>query len=159
MGYGETRFASPSHAFKTLYLAKTLTTGVAETIVRDRFVGKSRRRLTEEEIDAWGVTEVAATAPLSLPDLRAGGPIRLGVPTNVVRGKAQGPGRRFSEALYRSAPDLDGIFYPSRLTNDWCIAVYDRGVPKLRAGEVRPLIRHPCLLPALAALNVAVLAK
>jgi len=56
MGYGETRFASPSKTFKVLYLARTLVTGVAETVVRDRFVAKARRLLTIEEIEAWGVT-------------------------------------------------------------------------------------------------------
>ena len=43
MGFGETRFASPSRAFKVLYLGRTLTTAVAETIVRDRFAGRRRR--------------------------------------------------------------------------------------------------------------------
>lgn len=159
MGYGETRFASPSNAFKVLYIAETLVTGVAETIVRDRFVGRAKRRLTEEEIEAWGVTEVDANAPLSLVDLRTTGLVQLGVPTNAVRGKAQGPGRRFSEALYTLIPAVDGILYPSRLTNDVCIAVYDRAVTKLNAGAVHPVILQAGLVPALEALNVTVLAK
>jgi hypothetical protein len=53
-----------------LYIANTLTTGVAETIVLDRFVGKARRRLTEEEIEAWGVAEIGGNAPQPLLDLR-----------------------------------------------------------------------------------------
>ena len=39
------------------------------------------------------------------------------------------------------------------------VAVYDRAVTKLEAGEVRPVIRQARLVPALAALNVTVLAK
>ena len=74
MGYGETRFASPSKAFKVLYIAQTLITGVAETIVRDRFVGKAERRLTEEEIEAWGIAEVEANA--HLPVLIFARPVR-----------------------------------------------------------------------------------
>jgi hypothetical protein len=159
MGYGETRFASPSKDFKVLYIAQTLIAAVAETIVRDRFVHKARRRLTEEEIGAWGIAEVEANAPLSLLDLRTTGPVRLGIPTNVVRSKAHGPGRRFSEALYALAPAVDGIMYPSRLTNDICIAVYDRAVSRLNAGAVTPVIRQGGLIPALAALNITVLAK
>jgi hypothetical protein len=159
MGYGETRFASPSKAFKVLYIAKTLIAGVAETIVRDRFVGKAGRRLTEEEIEAWGIAEVEGNAPLSLLDLRTTGPVRLGVPTNVVRGKAHGTGRRFSEALYALAPEVDGIMYRSRLTDDICIAVYDRAVTRLNAGSVAPVIRQPGLVAALTTLNITVLAK
>jgi hypothetical protein len=159
MGYGETRFASPSKAFKVLYIAQTLITGVAETIVRDRFVGKAERRLTEEEIEAWGIAEVEANAHLSVLDLRTTGPVQLGIRTNVVRGEKHGPGRRFSEALYALAPAVDGIMYPSRLTNDICIAVYDRAVTRLNAGAVAPVIRQGGLVPALAALNIAVLAK
>jgi hypothetical protein len=49
--------------------------------------------------------------------------------------------------------------YPSRLTNDICIAVYDRAVTRLNAGAVAPVIRQGGLVPALAALNIAVLAK
>lgn len=158
MGFSETRFASPSRAFMVLYLGRSLVTAVAETIVRDRFVGRRRRVLALEEIQAWGVTEVSAAAPLSLLDLRGAGAVQLGVPTNAVRGKAHGPGRRFSEALYDQVPDLDGILYPSRLTNDVCIAVYGRAVEKLKAAAARPMADQPELLSALGALNVIVLA-
>lgn len=37
MGYGETRFSSPARAFQLLYIARDLATGIAETIIRDRF--------------------------------------------------------------------------------------------------------------------------
>ncbi len=140
-----------------LYLGRTLATAVAETLVRDRFVGRSRRRLTKEEVEAWGVTEVAAASPLSLLDLTGSGLLQLGAPTNVVRGKAQGPGRRFSEVLHAEAPGLDGILYPSRLTNQASIAVYERAAGKLRASPLQPLIDHPGLIPTLMALNIQVL--
>jgi hypothetical protein len=157
LGYGETRFASPSKSFKVLYIAKGLATGVAETIVRDRFAGKTRRRLTRDEVEDWGITEVACTARLSLLDLRTTGLVQLGVPTNAVRGKAHGTGRRFSEALYAVAPQVDGILYPSRLTNDVCIVVYDRAVHKLSAGAVYPIILQRDFIPALTILNVEVI--
>lgn len=159
LGYGETRFASPSRAFRVLYLGRDLVTGIAETVIRDRFVGRARRRVTEEEILAWGVTSVSARAPLSLLDLRATGPIRLGIATDTVRAKSHKAGRAFSEALYRAAPAIDGIVYPSRLTNADCIAVYDRAVPKLEARPVVPLTTQPALVPALAALDVTVIAE
>jgi hypothetical protein len=73
LGFGETRFARPSKSFKVLYIAKGLATGVAETIVRGRFASKTRRRLTRDEVEDWGITEVARTARLSLLDLRSTG--------------------------------------------------------------------------------------
>ena len=36
MGYGKTRFASPTDSFKLLYVAQDLQTALAEAIIRDR---------------------------------------------------------------------------------------------------------------------------
>jgi hypothetical protein len=157
LGFGETRFASPSRAFKVLYLGKSIVTSLAETVIRDRFVGRAKRRLTREEIEAWGIAEVTAKSPLALLDLRTTGVIQLGVATNTIRGKAHKAGRAFSEVLYAQAPGIDGILYQSRLTNGSCIAVYDRGVAKLAAGNLEPLITQQALIPALNHLNVTVL--
>jgi hypothetical protein len=159
LGFGETRFASTGRSFKLLYLGRSLTTAVAETVIRDRFVGRRRRVLTQEEIETWGAAEVRAAEPLTLLDLTGTGLVQLGVPTNAVRGKAHGSGRGFSEALYFQGPMIDGILYPSRLTNEPCIAIYDRAVAKLRASPVQRLVDQPTLIPALSALNVTVLAK
>lgn len=41
-GYGATRFASQNDAFKVIYAAENLTTALAETVVRDRFLTKAR---------------------------------------------------------------------------------------------------------------------
>ncbi len=54
MGFGETRFASPSNAFKLLYIAADLATAMAEAIVRDRFEGLDSRELTLSDLDGWG---------------------------------------------------------------------------------------------------------
>jgi hypothetical protein len=52
-GHGLTRFASPMKAFQVLYLGQDLATAVAETLVRDRFQDKARRRLTQAEAATW----------------------------------------------------------------------------------------------------------
>ena len=62
-GFGVTRFASPTKAFKVIYIAQDLTTAVAETLVRDRFQGRARRKLLDIEAALWGATEVNARAP------------------------------------------------------------------------------------------------
>ena len=99
-GFGVTRFASPTKTFKVIYLGQDLTTGVAETLVRDRFQGRVRRKLLDVEAALWGATEVKASAPLTLIDLRTTGLVRLGVSTESARGKAQGQGRKLSQAIY-----------------------------------------------------------
>ncbi len=159
LGYGQTRFASPTRSFRVLYLGRNLTTAVAETLVRDRFVGRRRRLFSLDDIQECGVTQVSASLPLAILDLTGSGLLQLGVATDAVRGKAHGHGRRFSEGLHAQAPDIDGVLYPSRLTNQACIAVYERAVGKLRSSPLESLVDQPTLVPALRALNITVLAK
>ena len=154
MGYGETRFASPTNAFKVLYLAENLVTSVAEAVVRDRYQGKARRRLHESEAERWGATSVTATRPLQLIDLRTTGLVRLGVSTEAARGKAQGQGRKLSQALHDQT-NADGLLYASRLTAAACICVFERAVPALQATPVAVLVELPDFIAALRALNVA----
>jgi hypothetical protein len=66
MGFGKTRFASPTDAFKLLYIAEDLATGLAEAVIRDRFEGATARELTAGELADSGVTEVSARAAPSI---------------------------------------------------------------------------------------------
>jgi len=159
LGFGETRFASPSLAFKVLYLGQNLVTAIAETVIRDRFVGRAIRRLTVDEVESWGVVDVGARENRTLLDLRTTGLVQLGVATDAVRSRSHRAGRAFSESLYEQAPHTDGILYPSRLTNGLCIAVYDRGAAKLTAGRVEPLVTIAALVPVLRQLNVTVISS
>lgn len=127
MGYGKTRFAGPANAFKLLYVAQDLPTALAEAIIRDRFQGRQKRELLEEDIDQSVIASMVARDPLKLLDFRTTGANRLGVPTDAVRGRAQQSGRRFSQLLYDTT-DSDGIVYMSRITTAECVAIYDRAV-------------------------------
>lgn len=127
MGFGKSRFSSPRDKFKLLYLAQDVKTAVAETIIRDRFEGKTERLVLQEEFDRYSVTSVRNSRPLFLLDLRFEGASLLGVSTDAVRARAQAGGRRFSQKLYDQT-GLDGIVYMSRITNKQCVAVYDRVV-------------------------------
>jgi hypothetical protein len=71
---------------------------------------------------------VSAGAPLTLIDLRTTGLVRLGVSTEAARGKAQGQGRKLSQAIYDQT-NAQGLIYISRLTGRTCICVYDRTLP------------------------------
>lgn len=153
-GFGVTRFASPTKTFKVIYLGEDLTTGVAETLVRDRFQGKVGRKLFDVEAALWGATEISASAPLTLIDLRTTGLVRLGVSTQAARGKAQGQGRRLSQAVYDQT-DAQGLIYNSRLTGRTCICLYERSLPGgLVAAPVVELTLLTGFVDALRELNV-----
>jgi hypothetical protein len=89
MGFGQTRFAAPDNSFQLVYLARNLATGIAETVVRDRFEGKAKRVLDITEIEDWAVSEVTALEPLTVIDLRTTGLLKLGVTTDAARAKQQ----------------------------------------------------------------------
>ncbi len=160
MGYGKTRFASPTDSFKLLYVAQDLQTALAEAVIRDRYQGKQKRELVEEDIEQSVIASMVSLAPLKLLDLRTSGASRLGVPTNAVRGRAQQSGRRFSQELYDTT-DFDGIVYMSRITNAECVAIYDRaaGSTLNPACPVVDLVRLADLEPALRSLNVSLIGK
>jgi hypothetical protein len=156
-GFGRTRFASPSATFKVIYLARDLTTAVAERLVRDRFQGRANRKLLDVEAALWGATEVTAAKPLTLIDLRATGLVRLGVSTEAARGKAQGQGRRLSQAIHDQT-DAEGLIYSSRLTGGACLCVYNRALPGgLVATPVIEVTRLSGFVDALRELNVTLI--
>ena len=153
MGFGETRFASPTKAFKLLYIAEDLATSVTEAIIRDRFEGKTIRELAQSDIDDWGVCAVSATRPLRLLSLRGNACFKLGISTDIVGAKAHDEARAFSQLLYDTT-DLDGIVYHSRLRKKNCMAIYDRAVPSgLSSQPVVQLERLAALVPALKTLK------
>lgn len=153
MGFGETRFASPTKAFKLLYIAEDLATSIAEAIIRDRFEGKVARQLAQSDIADWGVCAVSASRPLRLLSLRGDACFKLGISTDIVGAKAHDESRAFSQELYDTT-DLDGIVYHSRLRRKNCMAIYDRAItPGLTAQPVIQLERLAALVPALKTLK------
>lgn len=157
-GLGMSRFSSPADRFTLLYVAQDLQTALAERVIRDRFQGRQRRILFEEEIAGLVIASMVAQAPLKLLDLRTSGASRLGVPTDAVRGRAQQAGRRFSQRLYDTT-DFDGIVYMSRITNAECAVVYDRAIDAHLAPDcpVIELARLASLPSALRELNITLL--
>jgi hypothetical protein len=127
MGYGLTRFASPTKVYKLVYLAADPKTSIAEAIVRDRFQHKAHRRMTEEEFDLWSMCSITRSDTFKLLDLRGDGPTLLNIPTDAINGRNHRAGRAFSERLYNQTA-LDGILYPSRFTKKDCVALYDRAL-------------------------------
>ncbi|MCJ2134318.1 RES family NAD+ phosphorylase [Methylobacterium sp. J-026] len=153
MGFGRSRFSSPDDGFEVLYRAADLATGIAETLIRDRFENRRRRRIGAAEIARWGVTRVRAARPLTVIDLRTTGLLRLGISTDAGRAKVHRDGPRLSRAIHATS-DANGILYGSRLTGAACCAVYDRAVATLRAEPVTELLQEASLASVLGSLAV-----
>ncbi len=157
MGFGASRFASPNRSFRLIYVTRDLATGIAETIVRDRFEDQELRQLDASEVEPWSVVDISATRPLTVLDLRTTGLLQLGVSTDAARAKGQEQGRLLSQALYDGF-DVDGLLYSSRLTGANCVALYDRCVhTAIAVAKTVDLVRMDELISALAELNVSMI--
>jgi hypothetical protein len=67
---GPSRFSSPSGAFQVLYAAAAFRTALAEAVIRDRMVARTRHYIGRATLAARSVTLVSTSATLSLFDAR-----------------------------------------------------------------------------------------
>ena len=159
-GFASSRFSDPrkklASRFGIYYVGQTFEVAFLETLVRDRRNGNPGPLiLSTKDLNDYAHVQVTVTARLALVDLRRGNTIALGVPTDAVRARSHGLGQRASLAVYQRADQLDGIWYPSRLTGDENLAIYDRAVPKLSAGPRRLLEACSELAPILETYRIA----
>lgn len=161
-GYAGTRFSDPRrrverNRFAVIYLGASLKVCFLEAFLRDRRNGAiGDLPIAEAELRNRRHATVEATSALTLVDLRGDGPVRMGIPTDVLRGSRQTLARRWSVALHDHPLAPDGILYPSRLNNETNIALYHRAIPKLRLVTNYPLIAAPGLAAVLDDLRVAI---
>jgi len=79
--------------------------------------------------------------PLTLVDLRNGGPVVMGVPTDAVRASSHRWGQKWSHAFWSHRDSPDGLIYPSRLNGETNVALYNRALHKIAApAGGRPLL-------------------
>ena len=149
-GAADSRSVSYGAGYTVLYAAPEFATAFAETVVRDRLVGRSGREIALKEVTerVWVRLVGKAGVAMTLLDLREDGCLRIGAPTDVVRARSHGAGRAFGKAIYDEHRDIDGLVYESRLTGKEAYAVFDRGVGKLEPAGSGPVEEHPAL-PAL----------
>jgi hypothetical protein len=165
LGFGKTpsRFSDPrrrsaGRRFGVLYLGSSLKVCFVEALLRDQRDGLAGDLpLEERALMAWNYAVVEVVTALSLVDLRNDGPLRMGIPSDVVRGKRQGLARRWSLAFHGHPARPDGVIYPSRLNGETNVAIYDRSLFKVEARSVGPLMREPWLAHVLDALRVSLI--
>lgn len=163
-GPGNSRFAAPDgtgtggvgQAFTVLYAASDLETALRETLIRDRFDGRSRRRLAEHTLRKHASAVIETSTPLKLLDLRDGKASNYGIPTRVRHGTNYNRSRRLSFQIHQGLPDVDGFLYRSRLDDGDCIAVFERSIKgKLVSLQQLTLAHNPLVRPALEAMRVS----
>ena len=139
------RFGAKASGFTILYAASDFASAFLETAVRDQFTRKRRRKIEHEEITerAWTRIESKPGASLRLLDLRRGGCIAIGAPTDTVRSRNQTAGQAFAKSIHADHADVDGFLYESRLSGADTYAVFDRAIGKLRLMDSGRLTDHP----------------
>ena len=161
-GKGRSRFSDPrrrieANRFGVLYLGSSIKVCFVEAILRDDRDGHvgtfpmARTMLTDRNVAA-----IAPTRDLKLLDLRGDGPVRMGIPSDVVRGANQTLARVWSVAFHEHPSAIDGIIYPSRLNGEHNVAIYGRAVPALACTGRVPLMRARGLVDVLRDFDVAI---
>lgn len=153
--FSDPRRRVPENRFGVLYLGSTLKVCFVESVLRDQGDGRIGDLLLEQrELAVRNYAMIAIIAPLSLVDLRSDGPLRMGIPSDVVRGAKQSLARRWSLAFHEHPAQPDGIIYPSRLNGEINLAIYDRAIGKLGTRSSGPLLTERNLAGALRDLKI-----
>jgi RES domain len=108
LGFGKTpsRFSDPRrrierNRFGVLYLGESLKVCFLEAVLRDQRNGAvGDFLLSEQELRARRFAEIAIARELTLVDFRGDAAIRMGVPSDVVRGSQQSLSRWWSVAFH-----------------------------------------------------------
>jgi hypothetical protein len=163
LGYAKapSRFSDPrrrldANRFGVLYLGDGFKVCFLETVLRDRREGHvDDLPIDEMELTERRYAEIATTAELRLVDLRDDKAVRMGVPTDVVRGQRQNLARRWSVAFHEHPSRPDGIIYPSRLNGATNLAIYGRAIGNLQPRRIVTLLGAPGLARVLEDFRVA----
>ena len=107
-----------------LYAADNFPTAFAESVVPDRFEGKTRRFLYRPHLEQLCVTSISSSRELALLDLRGAAAYEVGIDTDTNRARAHTSGQAQSESVHADMTDIDGILFNSRLTTGDCVAIY-----------------------------------
>ena len=154
-GYGSSRFSSPNRTFKVLYAAVDFPTAFAEAVIRDLYVGKTRRYIGARRLANLAITALDSTESLNILDLTGGEPYLLGIDTDAKGSRSHTVGQQLAQLLH-DGTDADAIKFPSRLSGQDCIAVFERAFGKVSAVPAIDLVRSSHLTPEINRLEIIV---
>ena len=118
---------------------KSICTALAEVFQDAQHIDRNHRRPYLASFDL--------IQPLELLDTGSEWPVRAGGNMAINSG-ARGQARAWSRAIYREYPAIAGIWYASSLTNQPCVALYERAAHAL---PPRPSFNQPLSTPSLLA--------
>lgn len=137
-------------AFGALYLAGSVRTATAETIVRNRSAEQNGLTLHIDELTSRVLFRYGGSGePMNLVDLRRDNLMRAALRPNVIHDQDHTQGQMLSDFVYHHLPDVDGILYPSWFTQEDCVALYERGLDKIAHIHTMPLINHKAVMETL----------
>lgn len=141
-GPGLNRFSDPTgRGFGVVYLGSSAKVAFVETLLRDAADGRGDDLVLElAEIEARSLASLEVIDALNLVDLTGDGRLRMGVPSDVVGARDQTLSRQWSQAFHDHPGQPDGAYYGSRLNGQFCIALYERALFKLRVAATPRLI-------------------
>lgn len=134
-----------SPTVKITYGAQSIDTAIYESMVRDRFDFCPNRTLPSVDYQRMSVVTFSNQLGrvMNLLDLGHGKATCYGVPTDVIRSSDHTEGQHFSQFVYQNMPDVDGIVFASRFTEEECLALYyNRARTKLSSSEPVPLTKN-----------------
>lgn len=128
--------------FGTVYFGESVEVCILETIIRDTGIGRGDHKLpvAESQLAAYSIAEISCREELALLDLRGGGTIRPGIPTDAVRASDQSLGQAWAAAIHTHPDEPDGILFSSRLNEQTNLALFDRALGKLAVTDTAPLM-------------------
>ena len=155
-GYRASRFSDPrvglpdAQRYGVVYLGSAIEVCFLETILRDTRNGTlGDWPLAYADLQRWWCAHIVPTLPLACADLRKGGAVALGIPTDAIRGSRHVEGPTWSLAFWSHPQQPDGLLYPSRFNDQANLAVFDRALPKLHVETAIPLLKYRTQMAAL----------
>lgn len=152
VGFGSTRFSDPryikgdptAHLFSTLYATTTVDTAFDEAVLRDLRDGVAGEVLiSRAELQLFDICVVRVVSELRLVNLTHPSARRIGVPTDVTGYSQHHLSQRYAYALHCHPDQPDGVFYRSRFTHEFNIAVFDRAIDRcLTQIQRKPLLKE-----------------
>lgn len=140
------RYDDPEGRFKLLYLARSLATAFAETLIRLPEVGY----VLSTDVLVRARSELVTTRPLRLYPLIDGRVSAHGLSFTDLHGAAYAKTWAISAEIHQTTA-ADGILYTSRFNNQRCVALFDRAANAIEETEVRAEPLTPELATEIAA--------
>ena len=144
LGWGPAlnRFSDPTgRTFGVVYLGSSAKVAFVETLLRDAADGRGADCVLQlAAIEARSLASIRVKDRLRLVDLTGDSGLRMGVPSDVAGASDHTLSRLWSAAFHGHKDAPDGVYYPSRLNEERCIALYDRALGNVAATATPRLI-------------------